>query len=76
MVKTGLLLKAYERAAIDWGNYNQKENTPEAISFQDGLKKTLEFLSEVGKSDSPDMILGVEKFFSFRNERHTPIPRR
>ncbi len=70
MVKTGLLLEVLKRANRDWENYHQKENTPETISFQDGLKKTLEFLNEVGKSGSPKIILGVEKILLLQ-ERET-----
>ena len=70
MEKTGFLRKALNRANRDWESYHQKENTPEAISFRDGLKKTLEFLNEVGKSGSPDIILGVEKILLLQ-ERET-----
>ncbi len=70
MEKTGFLRKALNRANRDWESYHQKENTPETISFQDGLKKTLEFLNDVGKSGSPDIILGVEKILLIQ-ERET-----
>jgi len=69
MGKTGLLHEAVAHAARDWRTYQQKENTPEALSFQDGLKKTLDFLREVSKS-SPEIILDVEMILLIQ-ERET-----
>jgi hypothetical protein len=63
MEKTGLLLKAADRANRDWESYHQKESTPEALSYQEGLNKTLELLQDVGKSNLPEVVLAVEKVF-------------
>ncbi|WP_031485746.1 hypothetical protein [Maridesulfovibrio frigidus] len=61
MAKTGLLIKLSMKLGDDWKAYQQKENTPEALAFQKGLKDTLSMYKELAESQDPEAILNAEK---------------
>ncbi|WP_320170452.1 hypothetical protein [Maridesulfovibrio sp.] len=61
MGKTGLLFKLGSKLNDDWEAYQQKENTPEAIAFQNGLKDTLGMYKELAEYQDPEAILKAEQ---------------
>ncbi len=61
MAKTGLLFKLTAKLADDWKAYQQKETTPEALTFQEGLKDTLGIYKELAEAKNPEAILKAEQ---------------
>ncbi|NDV26898.1 hypothetical protein [Desulfovibrio sp. JC010] len=61
MAKTGLLIKLSIKLSDDWKSYQQKENTPEALAFQNGLKDTLDMFKELAEAKDPKAILEAEQ---------------
>ena len=61
MAKTGLLFRLTAKLADDWKSYQQKETTPEALTFQNGLKGTLGMYKELAEAKDPEAILKSEQ---------------
>lgn len=61
MAKTGLLVKLATKLSDDWEAYHQKETTPEALAFQEGLKDTLGMYKELAEAQDPEAILKAEQ---------------
>ena len=61
MVKPGLIEELFENLSRDWGLFQLKESSLEALEFQKSLPATLTTYKQLEKSSSPELILAAEK---------------
>ncbi|ACU89913.1 hypothetical protein [Desulfomicrobium baculatum] len=61
MVKPGLIDELFENLSRDWGLFQLKESSLEAVEFQKSLPATLTTYKQLEKSNSPELILAAEK---------------
>lgn len=61
MVKPGLIDELFENLSRDWGLFQLKESSLEALEFQKSLPATLTTYKQLEKSNSPELILAAEK---------------
>jgi len=61
MVTYGLIDELFENLSLDWGLFQLKESSAEALEFQKSLLTTLTTYKSLGKSNNPELILAAEK---------------
>ena len=57
----GLIDELFENLSRDWGLFQLKESSAEALEFQKSLPTTLATYKSLGKSNNPELILAAEK---------------
>lgn len=63
MEKTGLIERVFARQELNFRNYQALHNSPEAVSYNEGLQESIKLLKEIYNAKDIHLALGVERLF-------------